>query len=80
MSKKVYESNECFRKNSFLKYTRFFRNLRYEQLNDEKFRTKESVKLSIIDYLAFYNGKGTHSKLSYQSPIQYEWEIYKQSV
>jgi transposase InsO family protein len=32
---------------------RFFRSLKYEQLNYEKFRTKESAKLSIIDYLAF---------------------------
>ena len=49
---------------------RFFRSLKYEQLNDEKFRTKESAKLSIIHYLAFYNGKRIHSKLSYQSPAQ----------
>jgi putative transposase len=59
---------------------RFFRSLKYEQLNYEKFRTKESAKLSIIDYLAFYNGKRIHSKLSYQSPIQYEREFYKQSA
>ena len=49
---------------------RFFCSLKYEQLNYGKFRSKESVKLSIIDYLAFYNGKRIHSKLSYQSPIQ----------
>jgi len=59
---------------------RFFRSLKHEQINYEKFRTKESAKLSIIDYLAFYNGKRIHSKLSYQSPIQYEREFYKQSA
>lgn len=32
---------------------RFFISLKYEQLNYEKFRTKASAKLSIIDYLAF---------------------------
>ena len=32
---------------------RFFRSLKHEQLNYEKFRTKEAAKLSIIDYLAF---------------------------
>jgi hypothetical protein len=40
---------------------RFFRSLKYEQLNYEKLRTKSSAKLSIIDYLAFYNGKWLHS-------------------
>jgi transposase InsO family protein len=40
---------------------RFFRSLKHEQLNYEKFRTKASAKLSIIDYLAFYNGKRSHS-------------------
>ena len=40
---------------------RFFRSLKHEQLNYEKFRTKEAAKLSIIDYLAFYNGKRMHS-------------------
>ena len=35
---------------------RFFRSLKHEQLNYEKFKTKEAAKLSIIDYLAFYNG------------------------
>jgi transposase InsO family protein len=45
---------------------RFFRSLKSEQLNYEKFRTKEAAKLSVIDYLAFYNGKRTHSKLGYK--------------
>jgi len=56
---------------------RFFRSLKHEQLNYEQFRTKEAAKLSIIDYLAFYNGKRTHSKLGYQSPIQFEREFYQ---
>ena len=50
---------------------RFFRSLKHEQLNYEKFKTKEAAKLSIIDYLAFYNGKRTHSKLGYQSPLEF---------
>jgi transposase InsO family protein len=40
---------------------RFFRSLKHEQLNYEKFRTKTSANPSIIDYLAFYNGKQSHS-------------------
>lgn len=59
---------------------RFFRSLKHEQLNYEKFRTKEAAKLSIIDYLAFYNGKRAHSKLSYQSPLEFEREFYKESA
>jgi len=56
---------------------RFFRSLKHEQLNYERFRTKEAAKLSIIDYLAFYNGKRTHSKLGYQSPLEFERLFYK---
>ena len=55
---------------------RFFRSMKYEQLNYERFRTKEQAKLSVIDYLAFYNGKRSHSKLGYQSPIVFERKFY----
>jgi putative transposase len=40
---------------------RFFRSLKHEQLNYERFRTKASAELSVIDYLACYNGKRSHS-------------------
>ena len=56
---------------------RFFRSLKHEQLNYEKFRTKEAAKLSIIDYLAFYNGKRTHSILGYKSPLEFEREFQR---
>jgi putative transposase len=56
---------------------RFFRSLKHEQLNYEKFRTKEAAKLSVIDYLAFYNGKRTHSKLGYKTPLDFEREFYR---
>lgn len=59
---------------------RFFRSLKYEQLNYEKFRTKEEAKLSIVDYLASYNGKRTHSKLCYQSPLQFERMFYRKAA
>jgi len=51
-----------------------------QQLNYEKFRTKEAAKLSIIDYLAFYNGKRTHSILGYQSPLEFEREFYRKTA
>jgi putative transposase len=47
----------------------FFRSLKYEQLNYEKFKTKVAAKLSVVDYLAFYNGRRSHSALGYQAPI-----------
>jgi putative transposase len=59
---------------------RFFRSLKHEQLNYGRFKTKESAKLSVIDYLAFYNGKRSHSKLGYQSPLLYERDFYRKAV
>ncbi len=59
---------------------RLFRSLKHEQLNYEKFKTKEAAKLSIIDYLAFYNGKRIHSTLSYKSPMEFEREFYKKTA
>jgi transposase InsO family protein len=56
---------------------RFFRSLKHEQPNYQKFRTKASAKLGIIDYLAFYNGKRYHSKLGYQSSLQFERDYYR---
>ena len=55
---------------------RFFRSLKHEQLNYEKLKTQEAAKLSVIDYLAFYNGRRSHSTLGYQSPIEFEQEFY----
>ena len=59
---------------------RFFRSLKHEQLNYEKFRTKEAAKLSVIDYLAFYNDKRTHSKLGYQTPLDFERDFYREAA
>jgi transposase InsO family protein len=56
---------------------RFFRSMKHEQVNDERFRTKEAAKLNVIDYMAFYNGKRAYSKLGYQSPLDFEREFYK---
>jgi len=58
----------------------FFRSLKHEQLNFEKLRTKSSAKLGIIDYLAFYNGKRSHSRLGYQSPLQFERDFYRKAA
>ncbi len=51
---------------------RFFRSMKYEQLNYERFSSQQVAKLSIIDDLAFYNGRRLNSILGYQSPLQFE--------
>ena len=56
---------------------RFFRSLKHEQLNYETFKTKKAAELSILDYLAYYNGKRPHSVNGYLSPIQYENKVAK---
>jgi len=59
---------------------RVFRSLKHEQLNYERFATREAAKASVIDYLAFYNGRRSHSKLGYQSPLEFEREFYKNAA
>jgi transposase InsO family protein len=54
--------------------------LKHEQLNYEKFKNQEAAKLSVIDYLAFYNGRRPHSTLDYQSPIEFEREFYRSAA
>ncbi len=49
----------------------------YLSTNYERFKTKAEAKLSIIDYLAFYNGKRKHSKLGYLSPLDFECDFFK---
>jgi putative transposase len=59
---------------------RFFRSLKYEQLNYEKFKTKAAAKLSVVDYLAFYNDRRSHSALGYQTPIEFEREFFNNAA
>jgi transposase InsO family protein len=59
---------------------RVFRSLKHEQLNYEKFATRDQAKLSVIDYLAFYNGRRSHSKLGYQTPLEFEQEFYSKAA
>jgi putative transposase len=65
------------RKSNCWEARRHFLSLKHEQLNYEKFRTKEAAKLNIVNYLDFYNGKRAHSKLSCQSPLEFEQKFHK---
>ncbi len=59
---------------------RVFRSLKHEQLNYERFATRAAAKLSVIDYFAFYNGRRSHSKLGYQTPLDFEREYYNKAA
>ena len=59
---------------------RFFRSLKSEHLNYERFASKAKAKLSIVDYIAFYNGQRMHSTLGYKSPIVFEQEFYHKTA
>ena len=59
---------------------RVFRSLKHEQLNYEKFATRDQAKLSVIDYLAFYNGRRSHSKLGYKTPLEFERDHYSKAA
>lgn len=59
---------------------RFFRSLKYEYLNYQRFATKATAKLAIIDYLAFYNGRRMHSTLGYKTPLVFEQEFYSNAA
>lgn len=51
--------------------------MKHEQLNYDQFRSKGAATLSIIDFLAFCNGKRIHSTLGYQSLLQFKQEFYR---
>lgn len=57
-----------------------FRRLKHEQLNYERFETKGQAKLSVIDCLAFYNGKRSHSKPGYKTPLEFERDFYSKAA
>ena len=52
---------------------RFFRSLKYERINDVRYRTREEAKRDVVDYIEmFYNSRRYHSYLGYRSPADYE--------
>jgi putative transposase len=59
---------------------RFFRSMKYESLNYERFATKAMAKLSILDYFAFYNGCRINSVLNYLTPLAFEQNYYIHKV
>jgi transposase InsO family protein len=59
---------------------RFFRSMKYESLNYERFATKAMAKSSILDYFAFYNGRRINSVLDYSTPLAFEQNFYTKLI
>lgn len=53
---------------------RFFKTIKYEFLNDYKFRDIEDVKLYVDYFCKFYNEKRIHQSLGYGSPNDFKVE------
>jgi len=51
----------------------FFGTLKKELIHAEQFETKQQAISAIFEYIeVFYNRKRRHSKLGYQSPLEFE--------
>lgn len=51
----------------------FFKTLKAELQNDERFKTREEARAELFEYIeVFYNRKRLHSSLGYLSPAQFE--------
>lgn len=56
---------------------RFVRSLKYEHLHYKVLSDKATAKITILDYLAFYNGQRAHLKYGYLSLIVFETAFYQ---
>lgn len=59
---------------------RFFRSLKLERLDGQRFVTRASARLEMIDYITFYNCYRLHSTLGYRSPMNYEKEQFENAA
>ena len=51
-----------------------------EQGLRDLFRQNDAYFLSVIDYLAFNNGRRSHSKLGYKTPLEFERYYYSKAA
>ena len=51
---------------------RFFRSLKSERLAFQRFGSRQSARLEILDYITYYNTDRLHSYLGYLSPVDFE--------
>ena len=57
----------------------FFSNLKQGDLNNKSFEYLDELKLSVQDYIQYYNNMRPHKALGYKTPQQTENEYYKNS-
>ena len=55
----------------------FFRSLKHEHMHYYRLKTKKDAELCILDYLAYYNSKLSHTTLGYLSPMEFEQQILR---
>ncbi|OAM87282.1 IS3 family transposase [Termitidicoccus mucosus] len=56
----------------------FWSSLKYEVVYHRKFATRGEARSAIFDYIeSFYNRTRLHSSLAYQSPVQFESQLYQ---
>ena len=51
---------------------RFFRSLKSERLAFQRFTSRQSARLEVLDYITYYNTYRLHSYLGYLSPATFE--------
>ena len=51
---------------------RFFRSLKSERLAFQRFPSRQSARLEVLDYITYYNTDRIHSYLGYLSPMKFE--------
>lgn len=51
---------------------RFFRSLKSERLAFQRFPSRQSARLEVLDYITYYNIDRIHSYLGYLSPMKFE--------
>ena len=59
----------------------FFGTLKKELIQGERYRTRQQAVSAVFEYIeVFYNRQKKHSKLGYQSPIEFEDKNQKPSL
>ena len=59
----------------------FFGTLKKELIQGERYRTRQQAVSAIFEYIeVFYNRQRRHSKLGYQSPVEFEDKNQKPSL
>jgi transposase InsO family protein len=53
----------------------FWATLKRELVDDAHYKTREQARISIFEYLVWYNRERLHSSIGYQPPEEYEQRL-----